>query len=384
MKKDWIIPESCLDTGVDPRPLRFVFDKSGGNLCISGFCKSGKSLSLLQIAREIKKFHRDATILILVSRNIDGAKFKEVSYEIGLKFDLLTYWQFKKNPIHYNYILCDDVQLISKSVLLEIKKMANQMVVTINPDLKLFEYDPLTQESLLTIEEVRQILSPKEYELNNIYHSSGGSILELAKLLLESSFITPHINSRTCQEVQIGEATCSDEEVLFISKKSEEGHKCGFTSAILLPTNRDIMNYVQALIKQKGKEPWKEVMNKWGKIDYDNLNMYLNSNSINYKCLGSNYGQISNMGHNINIMTYHGSMGFEFDNVFLPYVNSGLYISTNDDISKNVFVLAMTRARHRLYITYSGSLHPYIVLIIDRCRRIRINNETENDNIFTL
>jgi superfamily I DNA/RNA helicase len=144
------------------------------------------------------------------------------------------------------------------------------------------------------------------------------------------------------------------------------------------------MNYVQALIKQKGKEPWKEVMNKWGKIDYDNLNMYLNSNSINYKCLGSNYGQISNMGHNINIMTYHGSMGFEFDNVFLPYVNSGLYISTNDDISKNVFVLAMTRARHRLYITYSGSLHPYIVLIKDRCRRIRINNETENDNIFTL
>ena len=371
MKRDWFIPESCLDTGVDPRPLRFVFDKSDGNLCISGFCKSGKSLSLLQIAREIKKFHRDATILILVSRNIDGVKFKEVSYEIGLKFDLLTYWQFKKNPIHYNYILCDDVQLISKSVLLEIKKVANQMVVTINPNLTLYEYDPLTQESLLTIEEIRQILSPKEYELNIIHHSSSGSILELARLLLGSGFIKPHINSRMCQEVQICEASCTDEEVSFISKKSEDGLKCGFTSAILLPTNRDILSYVQALIRQKGKEPWKEVMTKWGKIDYDDLNMYLNSNSINYQCLGSNYGQISNIGNNISIMTYHGSMGLEFDNVFLPYANSGLFISINDEISKNVFVLAMTRARYRLYITYSGSLHPYIEIIKDRCQTIK-------------
>ena len=385
MKKDWIIPESCLDTGVDPRPLRFVFDKSGGNLCISGFCKSGKSLSLLQIAREIKKFQREATVLILVFRNIDEVKFKELPYEIGLKFDILTYWQFHRNPTYYDYILCDDIQLTSQTTLLEIKEKANHVVVTINPYLRLFENDPLTNTPPLTIEVVRETLQPKEYELHDIHKSFGSSTIELARQLLNNDLSTPYINMTSMrQNVRICEATCKEEELQYISNNTARCLNCGYSVAILLPTNRDILVLIQTLIKGDGKDPWIEVLNNWGKIDYNNLNRYLTSIGLNIQCLGSNYGQLPDINSKINIMTYHSSMGFEFDYVYLPYVNSELFISSNSEIDKNAFILAMTRATHQLCITYSGTMHPYLERIKDRCLRIEINNEKENNIIFTL
>ncbi len=385
MKKDWIIPESCLDTGVDPRPLRFVFDKSSGNLCISGFCKSGKSLSLLRIAREIKKFQREATVLILVFRNIDEVKFKELPYEIGLKFDILTYWQFHRNPTYYDYILCDDIQLTSQTTLLEIKEKANHVVVTINPYLRLFENDPLTNTPPLTIEVVRETLQPKEYELHDIHKSFGSSTIELARQLLNNDLSTPYINMTSMrQNVRICEATCKEEELQYISNNTARCLNCGYSVAILLPTNRDILVLIQTLIKGDGKDPWIEVLNNWGKIDYNNLNRYLTSIGLNIQCLGSNYGQLPDINSKINIMTYHSSMGFEFDYVYLPYVNSELFISSNSEIDKNAFILAMTRATHQLCITYSGTMHPYLERIKDRCLRIEINNEKENNIIFTL
>jgi hypothetical protein len=186
------------------------------------------------------------------------------------------------------------------------------------------------------------------------------------------------------QNVRICEATCKEEELQYISKNTARCLNCGYSVAILLPTNRDILVLIQALIKGDGKDPWIEVLNNWGKIDYNNLNRYLSSIGLNIQCLGSNYGQLSDINSKINIMTYHSSMGFEFDYVYLPYVNSDLFISSNSEIDKNVFILAMTRATHHLCITYSGTMHPYLELIKDRCLRIEINNEKENNIIFTL
>ena len=399
MKRNWFIPECSLDTGGHPLPIRFISDKSEGNLCISGFYKSGKSFSLLRIVKEIEKFQSEATILILVFRNIDVNKFKITSRELGLNLNVLTYWQFHKNPTCYDYILCDEIQLISQTILLEIKEKANHVVVTINPNLRLFEYDPLTNTQPLTLEVVRETLLPEEYELRDIQKSFGSSTIELARQLLNNDLSTTYVNMTSMrQNVCICEATSKEEELQYISKKSARCLNCGYSVAILLPTNRDILTLIQALIRDEGKEPWIEVLNNWGKIDYNNLNRYLSSIGLNIQCLGSNYGQLSDITTKINIMSYHSSMGFEFDDVYLPYVNSGLFISSNSEIEINAFILAMTRATHHLYITYSGTMHPYLELIKDkcelikvrrelikdRCLRIKNNNETDDNNILTL
>ena len=369
----WFIPENMLNSST-----RYViedFDISKGNVCISGYLNSGKTLSLMYISRKITRLTKGTSILILVFRNIDADKFRITSRELGLNLNILTYWQFHKNPTCYDYILCDDIQLISQTILLEIKKKANHVVVTINPNLRLFENDPLTNTPSLTLEVVRETLQPIEYELLNFHKSFGDSTIELARLLLNIDWAMPKRNiSRMCQNVRICEATCKEEELQYISKNTARCLNCGYSVAILLPTNRDILVLIQALIKGDGKDPWIEVLNNWGKIDYNNLNRYLTSIGLNIQCLGSNYGQLSDINSKINIVTYHSSMGFEFDYVYLPYVNSDLFISSNSEIDKNVFILAMTRANQHLCISYSGTMHPYLERIKDRCLRIEINN----------
>lgn len=386
----WLVPENMLDT-----TTRYVidYDLSDTSICIFGNMDCGKSLTLMYLSRKILRLNNSSRILVLVYRNLEVEKFRKGFSEIGIRIKVLTYWQFRKESNHYDYILCDDVHLISQSLLAEIKKVTNHIIVTINPNLKIFDFDPLTQEPLLTIEQVREALHPKEFELIYNHHNFDGYIIGLSELILNKDLTKPIMNSHltnSCQrqQVRIYEGSCVDEEVQFIIKESKKCLRCGFTSAILLATNRDMLNFAQALIKQEGKDPWNEVLNKWGRIDYNNLNQYLISNDINYQCLGSSYGQLSDLENKINIMTYHGSMGFKYDNVFLPYVNSRLYISPSDEVSKNVFVLAMTRALRNLYLVYSGSMHPYLLLIKDKCVRLHcidsINSNMNNDNNFAI
>ena len=44
-------------------------------------------------------------------------------------------------------------------------------------------------------------------------------------------------------------------------------------------------------------------------------------------------------------MTFHSAKGLDFDNVFIPYANTSMYISPNDSLAKTLFMVAMTRRR---------------------------------------
>ena len=378
----WLVPDY-----ITPMDFSYIINRCDileGNLCLLGKLKSGKSMSIIFLSRKITRAIKDARILVLVLRNLDVEKFKSAFNELGINIQVLTYWQFKKAPTCFDYILCDDVQLISQISLCEIKKYANHVVVTINPNLRIFEKDPLTQTSTLTIEQVQDLLCPQVYELNHVHNAFGDSVIELSKLLLDTNISSRHTLYRKVQSVHITEASGLEEETKYIAEGSVRFLKCGYSVAILLPTSRDILSLIQSLIKNEGKEAWIEKLNKWGKLDFNNLNQYLLSIGLNYQCLGSNYGHLSDINNKINVMTYHGSMGFEFDNVFLPYVNSKLFINTNDEISKSVFVMAMTRSTHYLNISYSGFMHPYLELIKDKCINCNAHDFIHNKNIFTL
>ena len=74
-------------------------------------------------------------------------------------------------------------------------------------------------------------------------------------------------------------------------------------------------------------------------------------------------------------------MGLIFDFVFMPFVNSDQYISPNELINRNAFVLASTRSRIGLYYTYNGSKHHYLNLIEDNCEKIIIKYENYDNNL---
>ena len=76
----WFVPENVLDSST--RYVMENYDISKGNICISGYLNSGKSLSIMYISRKIARTTKGASILILVFRNIDADKFKTAFREL--------------------------------------------------------------------------------------------------------------------------------------------------------------------------------------------------------------------------------------------------------------------------------------------------------------
>jgi superfamily I DNA/RNA helicase len=73
-------------------------------------------------------------------------------------------------------------------------------------------------------------------------------------------------------------------------------------------------------------------------------------------------------------MTYHSAKGLDFDNVFIPGLNNNLFIVSDETLSKTLFMVAMTRSRNNLYLTYCGYAHNYLNAFRNDCHYIDIHD----------
>lgn len=380
----WIIPEHTV--GPD---IRVVLDcrlKDGENLCFSGFFRSGKTVSLLLFARRIKRENPAARILLLGYSNLWVEIIKAEFHKFGFNAQVETYWSFKNSSSishHYDYILCDDVQVIGRSMLCEIKNRSDQVIVAINPDLTIFEKDSYFNESTLTINDLKEILQSEVFVLSNFSGVQSDTIIRLAKSFRDKGNKQQYLcfESSISNQLHLCEATTRNEELKYLINKATISQDGCSSAVIMIPTKKGIKSFVQALIQIEGKEPWPENNNRWGGVDFSNLNKYMSSIGLNFQCLGGNFNKSNDLDNKINIMTFHASMGFTFDNVFLPDMSSDLFISQNETISRNLFVMALTRARKNVYFLHSGTRHPFIEELSDICDMNVMNMHDDNHSV---
>ncbi|MFT4757459.1 MAG: superfamily I DNA/RNA helicase, partial [Vicingaceae bacterium] len=81
------------------------------------------------------------------------------------------------------------------------------------------------------------------------------------------------------------------------------------------------------------------------------------------------------------LMTYHSAKGLDFDNVFLPFLSDDTSISRRD--AETLFMVAITRSKMNLFITYSGFLNHLVSKFESTCQKIDLNtsNQTANTDI---
>jgi superfamily I DNA/RNA helicase len=113
--------------------------------------------------------------------------------------------------------------------------------------------------------------------------------------------------------------------------------------------------------------------NQWGKPDYRDLNSHFRRNGIKLQFIGSGYGALKDAERNKEaiLMTYHSSKGLDFDNVFLPFLNTHFSIRSN---AETLFMVAMTRSRKNLYLTYFGYTHDLVDKFKGECTEISISD----------
>jgi len=174
------------------------------------------------------------------------------------------------------------------------------------------------------------------------------------------------VNIRLC------EAQNEKEEVKYVYQESQKGTAVGDTCVILFPTNKAIQKFADLLLSASNKPALSVKTNNWGSPDYTDLNKHFKAHGIKIQFIGSGNGSLKDAEtkKDTMMMTYHSSKGLDFDNVFLPFLNNSLYISPNNE--ETLFMVAITRSRKNLYLSYFGYTHNLVDKFKGDCTEISI------------
>lgn len=365
---DWIVPENKLDI-----VERAIIDSGlRQNLCIKGGPWTDITLVLVHLLRRIVLAEKEARVIVLSFNNLTMELYRKAIHEVGLKVDTATYHQFKRTPISYDYIICDNVQNISFGTFNFIKNYASYLIITVDPYIKLFKTDSITSEPTLSLNEIENVFESRIFEL--IPRNSSPFLCRIASKILGMNPVLKFSNlSKVDSQINICKAITEIEELRYVISMSKRCLSCGYSCGILLPTHHLILSFFQNLLLLEDKQPWIVKSNKWGKTDYSALNNYLDKIDVPFQFLGNDSGDLSNYCDKISVLSYFSSQGLKFDYVFIPNMNSNMFINSNNLISRNAFALAITRGRYSLFITHSAERHDFLNEIEQDCCQIDIH-----------
>ena len=372
----WMIREDQLDP--DQRDFINVESKKTGNIWVKGFAGSGKSVLLIHSLKNIIQKEPNAKVVVVVYTHSLIDMFKAGMQELNLpsSIPVMTYYEFvDKNHQNFDYIFCDEVQDLPAKVLYAMTSRAKKVIVAGDSNQSIYDTDPRWREPVVNPNQVGDIINAKAFTLNMI-HRLTRSIINAVQKILPSMNIWGAKRDLTKVDVNIRlcEASSEEEEVKYIYQEALKGTNVGDTSVILFPTTNSIAKFANLVLSTNGKPQWDEKKNQWEKPDYGDLNRHFRSSRIKLQFVGSGYGALKDAELNKEaiLMTYHSSKGLDFDNVFLPFLNTHFYLYPSK--AETLFMVAMTRSRKNLYLTYFGYTHDLVDKFKSECTEISISD----------
>lgn len=334
----------------------------GFNSWIKGFPGSGKSVLLVYAVKRLlaAKVKKDIRVVVVVfTHSLIELCVSEFA-ELQLKgIEVLTMYQFLKSTGEWDYILCDEVQDLTPRILLAMKRRTKSMLIVAgDTNQSIYDKDPQFGELVLTPEETSQIVQGEDFPLLYI-HRLSPSIIRAVQYMMPQMKIFEAKRDMTKKDVQIRVCRSKSEEreIDRIYQDARRRLKNG-TCSVLFPTQNSIVSFCEGVLKLEGKPFWERINDSYYKPWFDNLNKHLVDCQIPIECIVGEYGSLGSAEkeRRIVLMTYHGSKGLDFDNVFIPFANSSL----DSSVASNLFMVAMTRSKLNLFITYTGEPLKYI------------------------
>lgn len=377
-----MIREDQLDN--DQKDFINIETRKTGNIWVKGFAGSGKSVLLIHSLKNILQEEPNADVAVVVYTQSLVDMFKTGMKELNLPSNIpvMTYYEFvDKNSSTYDYIFCDEVQDLPAKVLYEMSNRAGKVIVAGDSNQSIYDNDPKWNEPVVNPDQVGNIINARAYSLN-VIHRLTRSIIAAVQKLLPSLNIWGAKRDLTKQDVNIRlcEAASENEEVKYIYQEAKKGTAVADTCVILLPTNKLIQKFCDLILSSTNNPSWKLKNNNWGKPDYGDLNKHFKNNGIKIQFIGSGYGSLKDAEQNKDaiLMTYHSAKGLDFDNVFLPFLNSNFYLHPSN--AETLFMVAMTRSRKNLYLTYFGYTHDLVDRFKGECTEISISDYMNKSN----
>lgn len=355
-----------------------------GNVYISGFPGSGKSVCLLYAVKTIRDKNPDASILFVEFTHSLIKMIEAALKELGLdNVSVVTYEDFRRNYIGpYDFIICDEVQDVSARLIELMKKRAKRVIVGGDPNQSIYETLP-NQEPTIGPDELKGLLTPATTELT-ILHRLNKYVIRgincfmpgMRMLAEKSSMLKKH------KPAYLWHCIDQTDEVKRIMDDAKTALNFGESVAVLLPTHNKIENFVNLYLQAAGIPSFDFSQDRqFSKPNYGLLNKHLAKHGVKMQCITNGYGSLVTDSDKIILSTYHSSKGLDFDKVFMPFCNQGF--GTEDD--PRLFMVAMSRSRKDLTLSYTTNMNRFLQTFFNNkevCQFLDFKDMAKGPSIF--
>ena len=363
---------------LDPQQQEFIEDlekklkekRTISPVWVKGFPGSGKSVLLVYAIKTILKYEPKARILMVTFTRSLVDLFEKTFKNIGLIKDevennirVVTIYECEKQE-KVDYVLCDEVQDLSATLIKCMKQKATKgLFVAGDVNQSIYEEEPCHGEPTVNPTEILDIINGEDVDLVYIHRLPPSIIKAVQKMMPELNIFSAK-RDMTTEDVQIRlyDAQQDKSEIEYIMREAIEHVNKNYSSVILFPTANSAVSFCDQVLEMNNKPKWPKMNDQYYKPYFENLNEYLSEKGIPLEYVGNGYGSLDSVDKekHIALMTYYSAKGLDFENVFIPFANEDLFIHKNQKKALTLFMVAMTRSRKNLYITYRGKPLQYV------------------------
>ena len=342
---------------------------------IRGYAGSGKTIILLHIIKRFLIDNPHGTVCFVTFTNA----LKELAYT-GLtnaergKITITTSCQFKSSCTRYDLVIIDEVQDCYFSDIQNASSRFNYKLIIAGDASQQIYTKRIKNNEIVNFFDNKI----EEAELR-IVHRLTDKIKRIATSILPTSKIvgseTPAQQSslkRGADAYLYKAASELDEVKGILLNIKENPPKVSYPYAILLPNHDSIKRFIKLYIKLEG---WQSNISA---SEANNEDYYgeFNRGSGLLKFFGNGIGSLNDSDNNpiVYIMTYHSAKGFDFEKVYIPFLDIGCFdpilrLEGEDipDIDRKVLYVAVTRSKNDLILSYhTDKPHPYIKELVEK------------------